>query len=31
MNNFIEFKNVTKGYVIGNKTYNALNNISFAS
>lgn len=29
MNNFIEFKNVTKGYVIGNKTYNALNNISF--
>ena len=29
MNNFIEFKNVTKGYVIGNKTYNALSNISF--
>ena len=29
MNNFIEFKNVTKGYVIGDKTYNALSNISF--
>ena len=29
MNNFIEFKNVTKGYVIGDKTYNALNDISF--
>ena len=29
MNNFIEFKNVTKGYVIGNKTYNALSDISF--
>lgn len=29
MNNFIEFKNVTKGYVIGDKTYNALSDISF--
>ena len=30
MNNFIEFKNVTKGYKIGDKTYNALNNVSFS-
>ena len=30
MNNFIEFKNVTKGYKIGDKTYNALDNISFS-
>ncbi|HCJ32170.1 MAG TPA: macrolide ABC transporter ATP-binding protein [Firmicutes bacterium] len=30
MNNFIEFKNVTKGYKIGDKTYNALDNVSFS-
>ena len=30
MDNFIEFKNVTKGYKIGDKTYNALNNVSFS-
>ena len=30
MNNFIEFKNVIKGYKIGDKTYNALDNISFS-
>ena len=30
MNNFIELKNVTKGYKIGDKTYNALNNVSFS-
>ena len=30
MNNFIEFKNVTKGYKIGDKTYNALYNVSFS-
>lgn len=30
MNNFIEFKNVIKGYKIGDKTYNALDNVSFS-
>ena len=30
MNNFIEFKNVTKGYKMGDKTYNALDNVSFS-
>ena len=30
MNNFIELKNVTKGYKIGDKTYNALDNVSFS-
>lgn len=30
MDNFIEFKNVTKGYKIGDKTYNALDNVSFS-
>lgn len=30
MDNFIEFKNVTKGYKIGGKTYNALDNVSFS-
>ena len=30
MNNFIEFKNITKGYKIGDKTYNALDNVSFS-
>lgn len=30
MNNFIEFKNVTEGYKIGDKTYNALDNVSFS-
>ena len=30
MDNFIEFKNVTKSYKIGDKTYNALDNVSFS-
>lgn len=30
MKNFIEFKDVTKGYNIGDKTYYALDNISFS-
>lgn len=30
MNNFIEFKNVIKGYKIGDKTYNSLDNVSFS-
>ncbi len=30
MNNFIEFKNVTKSYEIGEKKFNALDNVSFS-
>ena len=29
MEKFIEFKHVTKGYKIGDKVYNALNDVSF--